>query len=1569
MFALDLFNNDHERRIAEGAVDQLEQRRIDDLAMKMDDLVARAKTAATPAVKQALMKEFQKCKSERDSYYKIKDECMGYGSLGETDQVPVGRMQPGTSEYATARNRSVKYAGLPDVADKATKMDRLNQPGKVGTDIVTPQQRVNPNPNKGVVGHAVDWLRGRGGPGKEGPTLEEFAVAAEQEGDSRVYAARLVFQQIIKSVQDNVDFATITWPDNSTQKLTRNQMWHLVQKARGMSRQARNQWALKILPTPNDLMYYLGNLKKVEPRPQAKPPVDPNQPSLDLPKPLEELAQKKNSEKINSPTAQDAEVQNKLTRLRAEYPGANTDVEALTKNNIVQQGNTQKEIEQLRSIDSDQDAQLNKIAALNQQQEKEVTALTQELSRLDGKLNQVLAKASRPITSPTPAKSATTAPAEPTTVFTPGEMPTTSDAKTNQEIAKLQSQISQLETMMTLKAPSDPKAQERLQQQIDNLEARLETLTNRPTGTPQLPNTQPTTLPAVEIPSVRAGANDINVGDRRQDAAPDGDFNILDLGDFDDLDEPTTTKKKKHRDKTVDKPGGTTPFTGGTRNNQWGPKNMQGDRYTVQDVVPVEKELTEEQRLRPGDPIVVTAPNEFEGKTGEIYEFSPSGSFVIVDLYNHGKHSMHLSDVKYNDYADQEEADDWYDDADEFGKPGSEFFSEAGNPKLDALIKNIQARVPKVAVQRPEIMQRVAQMVAQADPTVPDAMATAQQLVQQYGQGAPAAAQTNTNDIKAQARSGDVMAQLPKTSAGAPTYAQQHSTFEGFQDFNKVEPYAVCLAGKPVKKFDYYEQARQFHDNWKKKLYNTGKPEDKEKADKITLMPLNLDEDVMGELGYDRSLNTSIERGGIILKASIVNAGELIITAETKDGRKLGRGVFKDMGDTIEAIKIDVDDRYRRQGIATLIYDYAEELGNDIEPSDEQTDDGQAFWSQRRPNSDQLDEYIVRSGDDISSVLSLNLFADLLGQGNLSDYDEEFANSPKWQTVVSKWAPKAEYLQREIAKYQNTGRKLRDAEADALDATAYDGSDAYENADIAAQYLPKVYNKQATAIVRLLKDGYTNPPAGLHEDSAMTQQQWMQSMKQQHPGVTFAQNKTTMQIFALAPGKGKVGTFDPHQQVTELEVADLVRPGAQTDTPPRRAYSIALQGKPGRDWNADKGWAALNRVFPQDYPAGSNAAEYKVVEVSRRGSAIVKTGISSEDIAETYVSKLSGFVPEQFWRIVGGELEETKADPTGSWVVYGGGKVVKFKTHSGAKAYAEKTGGKVASSEFYADRIQKQGVAEATPRHFGPKGAGTELARQIRANGDTNWVNDLSKDQLNALAGPRYPKRPKIQVKKNKGVAEVAPPGAKAERMVKHIKKSLSKDGHLSDKDKAIAYATTWKAHNAGKVEENQDPAMFQVCADGKCSSPVYADMAKKLKAAAEHTGKYKTVEIRPVIAENQTDYQKRRQRERDVDAGKPVKPLPKNPQTDYARKRAKDRKDMELGEQNLNEDNASEAAVQAILRRIMVAHKDLLVKFGPDKVMQAVDEVAYNVGDVAEIGSSDISIWVNQVKQILGAK
>ena len=74
-----------------------------------------------------------------------------------------------------------------------------------------------------------------------------------------------------------------------------------------------------------------------------------------------------------------------------------------------------------------------------------------------------------------------------------------------------------------------------------------------------------------------------------------------------------------------------------------------------------------------------------------------------------------------------------------------------------------------------------------------------------------------------------------KNSAPGETEQDDLIKVEGWQDFNKVEPYEVCLAGKPVKQFDYYEDARRFHDNWKKKLYAQG---EKEKADKITLNPI-----------------------------------------------------------------------------------------------------------------------------------------------------------------------------------------------------------------------------------------------------------------------------------------------------------------------------------------------------------------------------------------------------------------------------------------------------------------------------------------------------------------------------------------------------------------------------------------------------------------------------------------------------------------------------------------------------------------------------------------------------------
>lgn len=62
-------------------------------------------------------------------------------------------------------------------------------------------------------------------------------------------------------------------------------------------------------------------------------------------------------------------------------------------------------------------------------------------------------------------------------------------------------------------------------------------------------------------------------------------------------------------------------------------------------------------------------------------------------------------------------------------------------------------------------------------------------------------------------------------------------------------------------------------------------------------------------------------------------------------------------------------------------------------------------------------------------------------------------------------------------------------------------------------------------------------------------------------------------------------------------------------------------------------------------------------------------------------------------------------------------------------------------------------------------------------------------------------------------VDEVAPPTAKGERMVKHIKKGYEKGGELTDKEKSIAYATAWKQHNKDKnesIETGEDMTRLQ---------------------------------------------------------------------------------------------------------------------------------------------------------------
>ena len=95
---------------------------------------------------------------------------------------------------------------------------------------------------------------------------------------------------------------------------------------------------------------------------------------------------------------------------------------------------------------------------------------------------------------------------------------------------------------------------------------------------------------------------------------------------------------------------------------------------------------------------------------------------------------------------------------------------------------------------------------------------------------------------------------------------------------------------------------------------------------------------------------------------------------------------------------------------------------------------------------------------------------------------------------------------------------------------------------------------------------------------------------------------------------------------------------------------------------------------------------------------------------------------------------------------------------------------------------------------------------------------------------------------------EKAPPGAKAERMVKHIKAGYAKDGKVTPKEKSIAYATAWKAKKAGKVEEESTDKEDQKAerAGKKVAKDIEHDEGHKGKddAKAERAGKKVTKDI-----------------------------------------------------------------------------------------------------------------------------
>jgi hypothetical protein len=1387
MFALDLFNTDHERRIAEGAVDQLEQRRIDDLAMKMDELVARAKEPAykkNPAALAALMKEFQKCKAERDSYYKVRNETTGYDSLGET--------------------------GLPDVADKAAKMARLNQPGKVGTDVVTPQQRVNPNPNKGIVGHAVDWLRGKGGPGKEGPTYESKV----DEGFGPVGSKALMNGNLATFMKARQASTPVTLDIGGEQfRLTPAIMNAMAKKYNDDKAAADSDPSnkdVKLIAVNNYRAFGHPDLMRkfidAVATPETTPPAGEPGEQLPMFEKSQRLQKKKsnNEPALDSSSVRDTKLSRELTKARGAYPTASSDIEALVRQELDTSERVKQDVDSVQTTNTAQDQTLAQLQTVNQQQTAQIAGLEKQLSTVAQQAQQPARVAAAPQTTPTAQTPVTTKSADIPIATDIPEPTTPRDQEIYNKVQSLEKELKdKIDAMASWNAIAqrDPQSNNELvdlRKEVDRTRKELQRQINKltkankePTMVKQVP--KPKALPdpnvvdvdAWEIPDMDTAQELQPIAARENTEKPTAIGQMAkNVGQGQELQKDPayrnqvrrTQQQAAQRQQNIDKQKagyGNDPDEFGDIPdiNEGAMKEIDimrqdvermSDRqfYTAYGISKAAfqqkyrtllkpaldehgggigprqhwQDLMQENKLSVGDPIVVTGPNEFEGKTGEIYEFSPSGTFVIVDLYNHGKHSMHLSDIEYNEYADQEadEEDDWYDDE----------LDESANPKLDQLIKMIQSgKITAASLKDPALRPRLTQLVQQADP-----QADIAQLVATYAPAAQVNA-TNVNDLKSAARRGVVNAPYPTTSASAPTYAQQHSTFEGWSDAmvsrrtgTPRTPYSVYIKGKKWKDFSNDDHARAVMDKLKAKFKAEGRD-----PSVITIAPTDMSEGLKSTL------------------AGAALAGAMAVGAGGAHARVAG--------------------------------DYVD-------------------------------------NPDINR---------LTGKPNVT------------QTAQSNQVKPSGFSQ---------------------------------------EYLQSVVN-------------------GTHPRPMISKAQAQQLLTQM-----------------AAPSHPKVSPY-------------------------------------------------------------------------------------SDD-----ASTLKVYKPEQY--------KEAKADPTGSWVVYNGNKVVKFKTHIGAKAYAEKTGGKVASSEFYADRIKKPGVTETALNPRDPKGD-YEAKRQALHDLSLNKDVDQAAVQQRRLDLDREAKAKGVK----EGIVASGPSKPLDDRAVrKMVWDTMKINADTGEQAIQRALAVLAKKPQSRMVQDLQDK--FQSLADRLAQgvvegvmSNLHTDLANvynrmapgiernrdsfkagqlydALEAVAEQHGAEAEFKRMMTNARNSAhmDYDTNPGgfqnwfwylpfAEEDVAEGLMKEPtnrkeyldqrdklfrmmaVDSNPANKQIIKQAL--QDLEARYGNLKKavkeefNTDSEAVERAILNRIMVAHTDLLMKFGPDKVMQAAEEVAYNVGDVDEIGTSDISAYVHQVKQILG--
>lgn len=107
-----------------------------------------------------------------------------------------------------------------------------------------------------------------------------------------------------------------------------------------------------------------------------------------------------------------------------------------------------------------------------------------------------------------------------------------------------------------------------------------------------------------------------------------------------------------------------------------------------------------------------------------------------------------------------------------------------------------------------------------------------------------------------------------------------------------------------------------------------------------------LPQDIIGQDSF-QGIDMSVER----------EEDEIMVRASA-GGRPLGSVLFIDYDGALMPQDLEVDERYRGQGIAAAMYDYVKSRGYKIRRCGQQTDAGAGFWAKHRPGQNVWEQEI-----------------------------------------------------------------------------------------------------------------------------------------------------------------------------------------------------------------------------------------------------------------------------------------------------------------------------------------------------------------------------------------------------------------------------------------------------------------------------------------------------------------------------------------------------------------------------------------------------------------------------------